>query len=334
VKQMKKFLIFMMLIFCQSCADFAVQPYRETENKITSNFENFKPQKEKKDWTNDVDLDGDGKTDNLDFNFSRGGHCCYYPEITLSTTNKLIKYPFFMDGGYVMGVDNSYPDKFDIWDIDNDGLPEILMKIETYTYTFYPISKKLTKRYRFKTNYIVIEYEKGKLIVRDQKPEEIYRRERCPQNAENIEKNEELSNKKSYQSINVNGFSLSDSTNDFIAFEKGDDFYYYPEIYQVKLDKLTKFPFFIEGDVSGVNTNNPDLFDILDIDGDGLSEILMKIQTDKNRFYPIPKEWTKRYGFKTNYIVIELEKGKLRVRDQTIEERTRRKLCKKSEIEN
>lgn len=73
-----------------------------------------------------------------------------------------------MDGGYVLEIDNSYPAKFDIRDIDNDGLPEILMRIETYNYDVYPIPKKWTKRYGFKTNYIVIEYEKGKLIVRDQ----------------------------------------------------------------------------------------------------------------------------------------------------------------------
>ena len=41
-------------------------------------------------------------------------------------------FPFEMDGDYIGDVDNSQPDQFDIRDIDNDGLPEIEMQIQTY----------------------------------------------------------------------------------------------------------------------------------------------------------------------------------------------------------
>ena len=63
-------------------------------------------------------------------------------------------------------------------------------------------------------------------------------------------------------------------------------------------------------------TYEPDHFDIRDIDGDGRAEILMRIETYNSEISPIPQAWRKRYGFKTNFIVIKYERGKLQVRDQ------------------
>jgi hypothetical protein len=118
-------------------------------------------------WLDQFDIDGDKINDHIYFNYSGGGHCCYKINIILSSDNKERKLPFEMDGGYISGVDNSQPDQFDIRDIDNDGLPEILMRIQTYNDETDLIPTKWTTDFRIKTNYIVIEYNKGQLITRD-----------------------------------------------------------------------------------------------------------------------------------------------------------------------
>jgi hypothetical protein len=168
--------ISIITLFAQGCVEPVVQ-----NSNLMPDVANIQPQIEPSDheqkrdpyWLQSFDIDGDGKKDNIDFEFSRGAHCCYKIEITLSKSKKTVKFPFEMDGGYVGGsIDNRHPWHFDIRDIDNDGLPEILMRIETYSYHVYPIPKKWQKRYGFKTNFIVIEYEKGKLKVRDQKKSE------------------------------------------------------------------------------------------------------------------------------------------------------------------
>jgi len=75
-----------------------------------------------------------------------------------------------MDGGYIGGVDNSQPDQFDIRDIDSDGLPEILMRIQTYNGESGTIPAEWNIDYGIKSNFIVIEYTAGQLKTRDYKP--------------------------------------------------------------------------------------------------------------------------------------------------------------------
>ena len=58
---------------------------------------------------------------------------------------------------------------FNIHNIDNDILPEITMTVESYNGQCVKISPKYTADYGFKTNYIVIQYEGGKLKITDQK---------------------------------------------------------------------------------------------------------------------------------------------------------------------
>lgn len=120
-------------------------------------------------WLNSFDLDGDNINDKISFTFSEGAHCCYKIFITLSTDKKEQSFPFEMDGGYISGVDNSWPDQFNISNIDSDSLPEITMKIQSYNWELSPIPKKWQKKYGIKTNFIVFQYEKGKLTVSDQK---------------------------------------------------------------------------------------------------------------------------------------------------------------------
>ncbi len=111
-----------------------------------------------KNWMNKYDIDGDGKNDEIDYSFSGGAHCCYKISVLLTKNKKRYNFPFQMDGGYIGGLDLSCKNNFSIKDYDDDGLPEIFMKI---------ISKNWTKKYGIKSNYIVIEYENNKLIVWD-----------------------------------------------------------------------------------------------------------------------------------------------------------------------
>ena len=118
-------------------------------------------------WLNQFDIDGDGIKDHIYFDFSGGTHCCYKINIVLSSDKKERKFPFEMDGGYVWGVDNSQPEQFNIQDIDGDGLPEILMKIQTYNNVSNSMPAKWLTEYGIKSNYIVIEYSNKQLKIRD-----------------------------------------------------------------------------------------------------------------------------------------------------------------------
>jgi len=120
-------------------------------------------------WLDKFDFDGDSINDHINFDFSGGAHCCYKINIVLSSDREKRKFPFEMDGGYIGGVDNTQPDLFDIRDIDSDGLPEILMRIQTYNGVSETIPTKWETDYGIKSNYIVIEYNDGQIIITDYK---------------------------------------------------------------------------------------------------------------------------------------------------------------------
>jgi hypothetical protein len=118
-------------------------------------------------WLLKFDIDGDSMNDTVSFDYTGGAHCCYRIHIKLSSDNIERSFPFELDGGYLAGVDSTQPEQFNIFDCDNDGLPEIFMKIQTYNGMLYPIPKKWKRLYKIKTNYIIIEYHNNRLIVHD-----------------------------------------------------------------------------------------------------------------------------------------------------------------------
>ena len=85
------------------------------------------------------DLDGDGLDDEIYFEFNGGAHCCYYMSLELSSKDSLLSYPFEMDGGYLLGVEDNSSDSFQIRDFDNDGLPEIYMEIHAFNDEISPL---------------------------------------------------------------------------------------------------------------------------------------------------------------------------------------------------
>lgn len=84
------------------------------------------------------DFDQDGINDTIYFEYTGGAHCCYHIRINTTSDKKTWSYNDDMDGGYVMGVDDSYPEKFNIKNYDNDSAPEILMEINSYNGEYYP----------------------------------------------------------------------------------------------------------------------------------------------------------------------------------------------------
>jgi hypothetical protein len=119
------------------------------------------------EWRQSFDLDGDSINEVLDFNYSNGAHCCYTLNFILSHDRKAYHFPFEMDGGYLTGVDSTQPWQFAVRDIDADGLPEIMMQIATYNAAPYPLPLAWRKKYGIHSHTIIIEYEAGKVKVRD-----------------------------------------------------------------------------------------------------------------------------------------------------------------------
>ena len=113
------------------------------------------------------DLDGDGIDDEIYFEFTGEAHCCYYMSLELSSKDSLLSYPFEMDGGYLLGVEDHSSDQFQIKDFDNDGLPEIYMEIHAYNGETSPLELEWTRDYGITTSHIIFDYIDGVMEVRD-----------------------------------------------------------------------------------------------------------------------------------------------------------------------
>ncbi len=124
-------------------------------------------------WKMAFDFDGDGIKDEVKSEYSGGAHCCYKISVTLSSTRKTHSIPFEMDGGYPKGLDLSRKTHFNIKDYDDDGKPEIFMEINTYSYHKYTIDKGWTKKYGIRNNYILIDFENGRIHYKDWLPPQV-----------------------------------------------------------------------------------------------------------------------------------------------------------------
>jgi hypothetical protein len=117
-------------------------------------------------WNQAFDLDGDGKNDIVQVDFSGGAHCCYRFEVHLTSTGEIHRLPFQLDGGYVGGLDLSQPERFDIRRTD-DTLPKLVMEIETYNGESVPLPEEWQQLYGITTHYIAVGFVNGRLQVRD-----------------------------------------------------------------------------------------------------------------------------------------------------------------------
>ncbi|MBN1524140.1 MAG: hypothetical protein JW904_06655 [Spirochaetales bacterium] len=113
------------------------------------------------------DFDNDNIHDTINYSYSGGAHCCYQISLFLSSSNTTQTFPFQIDGGYIGGFDDSKPDTFFIKDFDNDGLPEIYLKINTYNGDPIDIPIEWQEAYNIQTHYILIDYYNNKIRVID-----------------------------------------------------------------------------------------------------------------------------------------------------------------------
>jgi len=118
-------------------------------------------------WELMYDFDGDGKNDEIEVEFTGGAHCCYRLTVWLSLTGKRRRLPVFLDGGYVGGLDpRTQPNHFTIRKIDG-SLPELLMEVNTYNGEPDPLPRSWKRRFKLKTNFVIVSFARGRLRVRD-----------------------------------------------------------------------------------------------------------------------------------------------------------------------
>ncbi|NUP12356.1 MAG: hypothetical protein HOW73_40445 [Polyangiaceae bacterium] len=116
-------------------------------------------------WHHAYDLDGDGRNDSINVEFTGGGHCCYRLSVELTSTRGVVALPFWFDGGYVGGLDLSNPSRFHI--ADDGPVPEIVLEIATDNGHHLPIPNDWKERYGITEHHIAISFPCGELRVRN-----------------------------------------------------------------------------------------------------------------------------------------------------------------------
>ena len=119
-------------------------------------------------WTDDFDLDGDGRNDHIEVQHTGGAHCCYKLSVQL-TRGQRYELPFQLDGGYVGGLDLSRPQQFAINSAPGE-VPELLMQIETYNGKPQPLPPKWARQFGVRSHHIGVSFPEGRLRVRDLNP--------------------------------------------------------------------------------------------------------------------------------------------------------------------
>lgn len=112
----------------------------------------------------------------------------------------------------------------------------------------------------------------------------------------------------------------------YFSYSGGAHCCYSPSLAISGMGKTVDFPFEMDGGYTfGMpDGSQPDQFRIADVDEDGKDEILMWIGTYNGVEYDIPRSWRRKWGFRTNHIVIEVEDGNILVRDQLDSEKWKR----------
>lgn len=172
------YLVALLLLTFVACSDSSYSDQANMHEKTESSASDSSFQEvqdliqESINYLQNRDFDGDGQEDYLIFSYSGGAHCCYSLSLAISSLGDTINYPFDMDGGYGFGiVDGSNHDQFDIDDYDADGLDEIFMGISTYNGEISAIDEAWTKEYGIHSNYILFDFNKGKIELMDYNPE-------------------------------------------------------------------------------------------------------------------------------------------------------------------
>jgi hypothetical protein len=119
---------------------------------------------ERGDWSV-ADFDGDGRDDRVTTEFTGGAHCCYRLTIELASGAKH-ELPFELDGGYVFGLDTTFPERFNAADFTGDGHPDLCMQIATDDAVEEAVPREWIDRWHLRSRYVVVYFADGELEVR------------------------------------------------------------------------------------------------------------------------------------------------------------------------
>ena len=79
---------------------------------------------------------------------------------------------------------------------------------------------------------------------------------------------------------------------------------------------VISLPFELDGGyMGGLNLSQPSHFNVRDYNGDGRPDLCMEIATYNGKRHAIPKEWTERYGVRTNRVLVTFPKAEAKVQD-------------------
>jgi hypothetical protein len=114
------------------------------------------------DYSGNWDFDGDKKLDKLTFIGKGGAHLYYYLKIEFSKTGKSLEIPF-IESDFPMFSDSlelKIPGMFSVKDLKNDGIPEIVIKLDEQSKATFP-------KHNIKTNIVCLIFNNGRVFYKD-----------------------------------------------------------------------------------------------------------------------------------------------------------------------
>ena len=96
-----------------------------------------------------------------------------------------------------------------------------------------------------------------------------------------------------------------------LAFSGGAHCCYRVSVHLTATGADVSLPFELDGGGPGPT----DTLEIGDLDGDGLADLRMTIETYNGERLRIPRRWKRRYGIRTHTILVSFRRGRVRVRD-------------------
>lgn len=151
--------------------DLPTNSFKDVYNKDYPNLKyQYHDDTQIHNYSGNWDFDGDGKNDSLFFVGENGAHLYFHLRIVLSTSEKAHTFEFLrMDNPFLYKSKKNkhtselnMPSLFAVEDLDNDGLPEIFIKIEEQT--------RIPRKWRLRgitSNKIIVACETGRIKLRD-----------------------------------------------------------------------------------------------------------------------------------------------------------------------
>lgn len=165
---------------------FATIAQSQTDSIFSNSFEQdyklnnpslqyaYDEKKQIHDYSNNWDLDNDGKKDRLYFIGTGGAHLYFYLRVILSSDNKVYNFPFlesdfpFLPSAETLSKKTFNPvnskDWFAIYDYFKDNSSSIFIQLNESTFSS---EKSILKKKGIKTDLVILSFKKGKPVFED-----------------------------------------------------------------------------------------------------------------------------------------------------------------------